>query len=152
MEVAPAAGDRRREGFYRGLTDALLEFAEAHFALSKPDKSGKTRLKILIEIREQTGVVAPELAALPAVPRETEHLWRWFTDLSRRRGAGMGIEALSWPEIDSYCQLMGLHPHRWELRALTDLDDAFLASRLDNKVGVVKGAKALGGLVTGERK
>ena len=61
----------------------------------------------------------------------------------------MGIEALSWPDINSYCLLMNLHPQRWELRALTDLDDAFLASRLDNTVGVVKGAKALGGLVKG---
>jgi hypothetical protein len=85
---------------------------------------------------------------LPDVPRETEHLWRWFTDLSRRRGAGMAIEALSWPEIDSYCQLMGLKPDRWELRALAELDDAFLSSRLENKVGVVKGAKALRGRLT----
>jgi hypothetical protein len=134
---------RRRSGFYRGLTEALLEVARAHFALSKPGKDGKSRLQVLLEIRKQTGVVAQELRDIPEFPDETAHIWRWFNQISRRRQAGFNMEALSWQDIDSFFRRMKLDPQGWELDALCELDDAFLSSRFDDKAGTVKSAKAL---------
>jgi hypothetical protein len=57
----------------------------------------------------------------------------------------MSLEALSWQDIDSYFRLMRVSPHRWEVRAIADLDDAFLASRFSETTGVVRGAKGLKG-------
>jgi hypothetical protein len=147
--VAPSHRQRhrRRGGFYRGLTEALLEVARVHFALSKPDKDGKTRLQMLLAIRDQTGVVAEELQNMPEFPAETEHIWRWFNRISRRRAAGFNIEALSWHDIDSFFRRMKIDPEGWELDALCDLDDAFLSSRFDTKSGtVLKSAKAVKGV------
>jgi hypothetical protein len=140
---APGGRDRGRVGFYRGLTEALLEVARAHFALSKPGENGKSRLQVLTEIRKQTGVVAKELRDLPSIPDETAHIWRWFNQLSRRRGAGYSIEALAWKDIDAYFTRMRVNPYPWELDAIVDLDDAFLTSRFAKTAGVIKGAADL---------
>lgn len=55
----------------------------------------------------------------------------------------MAMEAISWTDVESYFRLIGVKPMRWELRAITELDAAFIASRFSQKTGVVKGAKAL---------
>lgn len=64
----------------------------------------------------------------------------------------MAMEALSWQDIDSFCLRMKINPQAWELDAICELDDAFLSSRFGDTAGVVKGAKALGGRITGEKK
>jgi hypothetical protein len=132
------------------LTVALLEFAGAHFTLSKPDKSGKTRLRTLLEIKAQTGVVAPELKALPEIPFGTTHIWQWFSDLDSKRQAGMAINALSWSDIEAYFRLRRIIPMQWELDAIVKLDNAFLASRYDNTTGRAKGASSLKRQMRGE--
>lgn len=112
--------------------------------MSKLDeKTGKTRLRLLHEIREQTGVVAPELQALPELPRGTEHVWRWYCELDAKRQAGVSVNALSWGDIQAYFALKRIEPTAWELETLVKVDDAFLASRYDNKAGVTKTAKGL---------
>lgn len=128
-----------------------MEFAGAQFALSKPDpKTGKTRLRLLYEIRQQTGVVAPELVNMPELPRGAEHVWSWYCELDAKRQSGMSINALSWSDIRAYFSLKGITPSPWELRALTRLDDAFLVSRFDNKVGAAKSARTLKRQVSGK--
>lgn len=129
----------------------MLEYAEAYFTLSKPDKSGKTRLETLIEIRQQTGIVAPELRDVLELPAETAYLWGWFLDLSRARGAGMQLESISWADMDAYLTRMKLDPQRWEIHAVRGLDEAFLKSRADNVSAKAGGAKALKSRMTGKR-
>lgn len=91
--------------------------------------------------------MAPELRNLPQCPEETEHVWKWFCDLSRARGAGFWLDAVSWPDIQAYFALMGITPMRWELEAIGRLDDSFLTIH-QGKGGIrVKGAKALGAAV-----
>lgn len=142
--------DRGRNKFRRGLTEALLEFARAHFALSKPDeKTGKTRLRLLTEIREQTGIVAPELEALPELPDETAHIWQWFVDLSSARSAGFSINAISWTDIWSFFALKRIQPDPWEVQTLRAIDDAFIFSRIDKASGATADAKSLKQQMTG---
>lgn len=88
-------------------------------------------------------MVAPELQSLPELPRGTEHIWRWYCELDAKRQAGMSINALSWTDIQAYFALKRVKPLVWEIETLARVDDAFLASRYDNKVGVSKSAKTL---------
>lgn len=151
MAAAHRRRDRERRKFHRGLTEALLQFARAHFALSKPDKrTGKTRLQILLDIQRQTGVTAPELKDLPEVPSEAAHVWRWFCALGGARGSGMAINPIAWSDMTAFFALAGVKPAGWEVEAIRGLDDAYLLSRTDDKGGVVKGAKALKGRMTGK--
>lgn len=54
----------------------------------------------------------------------------------------MTINALSWSDIRAYFQVRRIEPAKWEIEALTQLDDAFLLSRLDKATG--KAATASG--------
>lgn len=149
---APSGGrDPGRDKFRRGLTEGLLEFARAHFALSKVDPAtGKTRLKLYLEIKEQTGVEAPELKALPPLPEETGHIWIWFEDLSSARGAGFTINAISWHDVWAYFDLKRVRPQAWEVQTLRALDDAFLQSRVETTGTAVADSKALKNRMTGK--
>lgn len=134
------------------MTAGLLEFARAHFALSKPyKKTGKTRLKVLLEIKEQTGIVAQELRDLPSLPYATNYIWGWYQALTDRRTSGFNINPISWPEMKSYFDLMRITPKRWEVATIAAIDDAFLQSRLDETTtATAASAKTLGGHMTGE--
>lgn len=55
----------------------------------------------------------------------------------------MAINAFSWSDIQAYFSLKRIHPMAWELDAVVRVDDAFLASRYDNKTGTTKSAKSL---------
>jgi len=113
-----------------------------------PDKTGKTRLQILHEIRSQTGVVAPQLRDLPDVPLEGAHVWRWFCDLGSARSSGMAINPISWNDMNAYFTLQRITPAQWELAAIRALDDAYLKSRDKGSAVVVKGAKGLNSMMT----
>lgn len=105
---------------------------------------------MLIEIREQTGVIAPELANLPDLPDETAHIWNWYGDLSAARGAGFSINAIAWTDIWAYFDLKRMRPEPWEVQTIRTLDDAFLVSRVEEATGSVAGAGALKGRMTGK--
>jgi len=99
--------------------------------LTRPDKDGKSRLKELLDIKAQTGVVADELKNFPVPPPGTEYLWEWFEALAYRRGTSMAIQGLTWSDIHAFFLLIGVKPARWEIRAITALDDAYLFSRTE---------------------
>lgn len=110
-----------------------MRFAEAHFALSKPDeKTGKTRLQTLLDIKKQTGLVAKELEDMPHVPYAAEHIWRWFLALSSRRTYGMGVNPITWSDINCFFSLMRISPNSWEIVAIIRLDDAYLLSKFSD--------------------
>lgn len=147
-------GHRERGKFHRGLTDALLEYARAHFALSKPHPGlqSKTRLQVYRDVYRQTGVLAPELEALPVLPVEAEHVWEWFCELGGARSNGMEINPISWADIAAFFGLIRVRPNPWEFRAIRALDRAYIESRAyDEKGGVVAGAKAMKQLAPGKR-
>ncbi len=122
------------------------------FALSKPDPifAGKTRLKVLTEIADQTGVISEELQNLPVLPRETAHVWNWFCDMCRGRTSGFNIDPIVWSDMWAYFNLYRTKPQRWEVEAIRALDDALLESRIEPS-GKVAGAKALRQKITGPR-
>lgn len=114
--------------------------------MSRPDKeTGKTRLQVLRDIYQQTGVLAAELSELPAVPLEVSHLWTWFCELGAARQVGMDANAISWSDMHAYFALKRIAPEPWELDAIRALDDAYMRSRSDAPSAVVKKAGALKG-------
>lgn len=94
--------------------------------------------------------MAPELANLPELPRETAHLWEWYQDLSGARGAGFSINAISWIDLWAYFDLKRMRPEPWEVQTLRALDEAFMQSRLDEATSTAKGAKTLKNRMTGK--
>jgi len=107
------------------LTAALLQFAVARFALSKPyKKTGKTRLQVLLDIQAQTGITAGELTNLPPMPETLGYIWEWFLDAHRKRQAGFSMNALSWSDAQAFFQLRRLRPSPWELDAFLQLDES----------------------------
>lgn len=99
-----------------------------HFRLSIPDPTlkDKTRLQVLMDIKAQTGIEAPELKSLGVCPPATQHVWDWFCDLSRARTFGMTANPITWPEMSAYFGLMGIKPCRWEIEAVKRVDETFL--------------------------
>lgn len=128
-----------------------MQFAEAHFALSKPDihQEGKTRLQVFLDIHKQTGRIAPELLRLPDIPQAAQHVWGWFCDLSVARRHGYdGPEWIGWDEIAAYFDLIRVKPENWEVFAIRQIDIAYMKSRSENGA-VVTDARALTSLVRG---
>lgn len=147
--------NHQRLKFHSGLTDALLEYAEAHFALSRPDaRTGRARLQTLLEVAQQTGVVAPELRCLPSLPLGAEHVWGWFCDLSRARAHGFaGPLPLRWEGMKAFFGLLGVTPLNWEIRAIIRLDVAYISSRNGDAPGaIVSGASGLAAIARGGRQ
>lgn len=63
---------------------------------------------------------------------DLEFLWRWYLDLaSARQLGGMGSpQALSFSDINAWCQLHGIRLAPWQVRALRLLDMNHLQSIL----------------------
>jgi hypothetical protein len=110
--------------FLEALTDDLLRYARAQFALSDVE-NGVTIRKHLEQVERQTGAVIPDLHPDPPPP-EVDHLWRWFNDLHNTRGGGFGPQAISYAEIDAWARLTGSSPTPWEVSVLRRLDVAYL--------------------------
>lgn len=85
-------------------------------------------MQTLLDIQKQTGVIAKELSDLPCLPMETSHIWRWFTDLNKRRQSSMSIAPLAWSDIDGYFRRRRIDPMPWEMDAIDRLEDCYLAA------------------------
>lgn len=60
-------------------------------------------------------------------PYLTEHIWRWFQDLSQsRQSGGMGVARLSRLEIQAWERDEGVGLRPWERRAIIQLDALFV--------------------------
>ena len=64
----------------------------------------------------------------------------------------MTLNPITWSDIRSFFALHKLDPMAWEVDAVCDLDDAYLTSRMDDRVGVVKKAGGMRGRVAKPKK
>lgn len=66
----------------------------------------------------------------PPMPEALGYLWAAFVRLRRRKGAnGFSISPIEWPDFDAFIRLSGLHLAPWEIAAIEELDDLFLAEQ-----------------------
>jgi hypothetical protein len=70
-----------------------------------------------------------ELAG-PGCPDGALYLWGWFLELNRRRpSGGMGPGSIGHQDIKAWCSLRGIRLAPWELDALDDLEQAWMAAQ-----------------------
>lgn len=101
-----------------------MAWAREEFRLSKPDKNG-TPLRAHLQA---AGIDEPNEKPFPEA---LSYLWGWFCDLASGRTCGMGPNPITWEGIAAWCDLTGTKPARWEVRAIKEIDAAYLASTGD---------------------
>jgi len=62
----------------------------------------------------------------PPLSPAAAYLWGWWIELHEARGAGgMGIAAITYPDIDAWGRLRGITLVPWECAVLTAIDRAY---------------------------
>lgn len=86
--------------------------------LARPKLSAAKRAKYEAEI------------ALPPFPKALRYLWDAFWRIRRRKGGnGFGASPIEWPDIDAFVRNSDVRLSSWEVMAIEDLDDLYLAVR-----------------------
>lgn len=89
---------------------------------------GATLRQHLEVVVKRFGIIPPELAQAPKCPRMAEHVWRYFSDLSRCRAISeFGQGRISRLDIRLWEEDEGVTLEPWERRAILLLDEAYLA-------------------------
>lgn len=82
----------------------------------------------LLSAWEQSGKKPLELFT-PPLPTNIAYLWEYFIQLHNRRiNYGFGQSPLSYLEIDAWSRLTKTKLDQWELKAIIEIDNAFIAS------------------------
>jgi hypothetical protein len=62
-------------------------------------------------------------------PELAEHVWSWFWELSDARGSnGFGLNPIAFSDIAAWSAMTGAEPSEWEVRAIREMDRAFLTA------------------------
>ena len=121
--------DRSRAGFYAGLTEDLLEFAEHEFALSAVQSDRATLRDHLEKHWRDSGEMPEELEPVDC-PESLLYLWGYFAKMNDRRKDG----AISNQEMESWAHLRGIVLARFEVDALDALESAYLKHQTAQRV------------------
>ncbi|MES2030840.1 MAG: hypothetical protein V4477_16795 [Pseudomonadota bacterium] len=66
----------------------------------------------------------------PQLPPALAYLWMAFIRLRRRKGSnGFAVSPIEWPDFDAFIRLSGVRLAPWEIAAIEDIDDAFIAEQ-----------------------
>jgi hypothetical protein len=118
-------GIRGQRGFYRGLRDRLIDYAEAQFELDEQQEDGSTLRQHLQRLAANTGRADERLFI--ECPAGCKAIWSVFAHLGRTRPRGMGASGIAFAEIEAWQRLTGVQLSPWELDALTEIDARVLA-------------------------
>jgi hypothetical protein len=81
-----------------------------------------------MSVWERSGEQPATLANAPALPDACGQLWAYFIHMHQRRGyTQSGPERITDIGIDAWQRLNGVKLSAWQLDAITQADDAFLA-------------------------
>lgn len=106
-----------------------MKFAKADFTLSVKQEDGHTLREHLVAAWKQSGIKPQELKAVPVLPDLVAYLWSYYLKLhSRRVNYGWGHVPLSYLEVEAWARLNKLVLDPWELDAILEIDDAYIAS------------------------
>ena len=106
----------------------MADFARAEFALDVRQEDGHTLKQHLITAWKQTGKKPAELA-VPDKPPSVEYLWEYWRELHRcRNNFGWGHMHLTHLEIDAWKRNTKRKLDPWELEAILQVDNAYIAS------------------------
>ena len=74
----------------------------------------------------ETPSIPKELEAAPELPPVFNFCWHDFLQLHNSRQAGFSVNCLSYTEIKSYFDLMGLSPEPWHVSVIKLFDSLFM--------------------------
>lgn len=102
--------------------------------MDMPDDSGSTRRDSLMQIlntapedSEMYDSALAQLEDAPEIPFYLEHIWGWFWQIHRGRTYGMsGPNPLTWPDIQSWTNLLQTTIRPIEVEILKEIDNVYL--------------------------
>jgi hypothetical protein len=103
----------------------LVEYAKRELELSAKQKDGSTLRESLESLLANHGIKDPMLEPVD-VSNCVTYLWEFILDLNSTRQSGMGVNAISYTEIVSWCTLTGNKLSPYETRVIKMLDRVFL--------------------------
>jgi len=113
--------------------ELAIEFAKYEFSMQEIQQDGKTlreHLKKVAESVSSSWFDSPsspkELDDPPELPSVFTYCWHDFLQLHNARQAGFSINCLSYTEIKSYFDLMGVTPAPWHISVIKLFDNLFM--------------------------
>jgi hypothetical protein len=107
------------------MINELIEFAKRELELSAKQKDGSTLRESLESLLTNHNIKDPMLEPV-TVSNCVTYLWEFILDLNSTRQSGMGVNAISYTEIVSWCTLTGNKLSPYETRVIKMLDRVFL--------------------------
>lgn len=84
-------------------------------------------------VEKMKGSPPKELQDLLEIPESFKVVWQWFLRLNSKRQAGMGISPITYTEIMSFFQLIGIKPEIWEIEMIESFDKIALEAYEQSK-------------------
>lgn len=113
--------------------EKAIEFAKYEFSMQEIQKDGKTLREHLKKAAEFANTsswfdssIPKELEEAPELPSVFEYCWHDFLQLHNSRQAGFSLNCLSYSEIKSYYDLMGINPEPWHVSVIKLFDNLFM--------------------------
>lgn len=104
-------------------------FAQREFELSSTNENGSS-LRDEIKVIISSGHDIPEEYQSLPLPSSYGYCWQWFSELSRTRTSnGYGQDAIRYSEIEAWGRLTNIELDYLEVRAIMQLDGAYLANQ-----------------------
>lgn len=101
-----------------------IEFLKQELVLSdQVGDSGFSQREHLEAVERQTGITPTELQNLLEMPESIKEVWIWFKRLSNRRQSGMGVNPISFLEMQAFFNLMGIYAVPEEVALLEAFDN-----------------------------
>ena len=111
-----------------------IDFAKYEFSMQEVQQDGRTLKEHLEKVASvapssswfETPIAPKELEAAPELPSVFNFCWHDFLQLHNSRQAGFSINCLSYTEIKSYFDLMGVRPEPWHVSVIKLFDSLFM--------------------------
>ena len=103
--------------------EQALEYLKQELRLSDTDSNGASQREHLEAVERQTGKTPKELQNLLGLPEALREVWVWYKRLSNRRQSGMGINPITFMEMQAFFFLSGITPTPEEVKALEYFDN-----------------------------
>lgn len=94
-------------------------------------QDGRTLREHLEAVEKATGIIPKELKELPDLPEVFRFCWHDFLQLNSTRQSGMGMNPISYVEIKSYYDLIGIDPEPWYVSIIKHFDNLCLKNHIE---------------------
>lgn len=112
--------------------EELKAYAEQEFKFGSANDAKSLRSQLL-SVERQTGKTPIELENLLELPEMSVLIWKYFLELNNSRQSGMGVNPISYSEMQAYFNLINVNPEIYEVEAIKMLDNVALKHYSDQQ-------------------